>query len=368
MSDNRKYDKGLVDKIREKEYVKNVDGIDILFKPVPDDDREHVMDPRLYATAKKKKAMFKERGKGGYSLLNERYRPDKVTYDLNETEIETDERLISVNDDHMIDIFLYRRKDDEGKKLPVMIYLHGGGWTAGNVHLYEKQMKLIAEKAHAVTVFPEYRLAPECPFPGPIDDCYATVNYIYDHADELNIDKDKLMVAGDSAGGGLTNSCVIKDISDRKIIKEVFELYPSFDARNPKDVKEFTWSYDVYPMLEEQADVIHSRIDRIRLGHENTSEDSLYIQRKTTLDDPLISPMCASEEILKQFPSMIICNSEFDYLRVSAEYAARRFDSLGVPVKLVTYCGCDHGFLDNLGSTVQAEEVCGFIAEEIQQM
>ena len=65
---------------------------------------------------------------------------------------------------------------------------------------------------------------------------------------------------------------------------------------------------------------------------------------------------------------MVICNSEFDYLRMSAEYAARRFNTLGVSVKLVTYCGCDHGFLDNLGSTVQAEEVCGFMAEEIQKM
>ena len=138
MTDNRKYDKKLVDEIHRKEYVENVDGMDILFKPIPDDDRRHVMDPRLYATAEKKKAMFKQRAKGGYSLLNERYRPDKVTYELTETEIETDERLISVNNDHMIDIFMYRRKDDEGKKLPVMIYLHGGGWTAGDIHLYEK--------------------------------------------------------------------------------------------------------------------------------------------------------------------------------------------------------------------------------------
>ena len=55
MTDNRKYDKELVDAIHRKEYVENVDGIDILFKPVPDDDRRHVMDPRLYATAEKKK-------------------------------------------------------------------------------------------------------------------------------------------------------------------------------------------------------------------------------------------------------------------------------------------------------------------------
>lgn len=114
--------------------------------------------------------------------------------------------------------------------------------------------------------------------------------------------------------------------------------------------------------------MIYSRIDCIRIGHENASEDGLYIHRKTTLDNPLISPMCARVEVLKQFPEMVICNSEFDYLRMGAEYAARRFNTLGVSVKLLTYCGCDHGFLDNLGSTVQAEEVCGFMAEEIQKV
>lgn len=368
MNNQRKYDQKLVQEIQRHQYVQQLEGMDVLFKPVPDDLRKHIMDPRIYTIAKQKMEMFGKRAQKGYCLSHERYRPDKVSYDLTQEDIDVDERLIPVNQDHMIDIFLFRRKDELEKNLPVMVYLHGGGWVAGDIHLYEKQMKWIAEQGHAVVVFPEYRLAPETPYPGAIDDCYATIRYLFENADELNIDRSKIMVAGDSAGGALTNACVLKDIQDQKMIRKVFELYPAFDARNPNRIKEYTWSYDAYPMEQQQADVICSRIDRIRLSYEKTSEDNLYIQRKTTLDDPLLSPICASDDLLKQFPEMIICNAEFDYLRIGSEYAAKKFHSLGVLVKLVTYCGCDHGFLDHLGIVVQAEEVCLMMAEEIQKM
>ena len=90
----RLYDKALVSKLREKEYTKNVDGVDILFKPVPDDDRGHVIDPRLLEIIKNKKNMFSTRAKVGYSLANIRYRPDKITYDLTKIEVSCEERLI----------------------------------------------------------------------------------------------------------------------------------------------------------------------------------------------------------------------------------------------------------------------------------
>lgn len=366
----RKYDLALVDAIREKQYIAEVDGIEILFKPVPDDDRKHVMDPRLFEIAANKKKMFKDRAKSGYRLSNERFRPDKVTIDLTTTNVLCDERLIPVNDDHMIDIYIYRKEDDEGReKLPVMIYLHGGGFTAGDMHLYANQMKYIAEQAHAVIIFPEYRLSPECPFPGPIDDCFATIQYVYENADELNIDREKIMVAGDSAGGSLTNACV--QLDEKGIIKKIFELYPAWDTRKRDSVSEYDWSYDAYPVIAEHEEVARSRIDRIKGNFDEPTSstiDNLYLQGKTEATNPLVSAICASDEVLKRFPRTIICNSEYDFLRLQSEYAAKKLKSLGVDVRLVTYCGCDHGFLDVFGTTVQAEEICLFMAEELNTL
>lgn len=367
--DNRKYDKSLIDKIHEKEYIDTSEGIEILYKPVPDDDRPHAMDPRLYEIASKKKRMFASRAKGGFKLSNERYRPDKVTYDLCTVDIDTDERLISINNDHMIDIYIYRRTDLVNQKdLPAMVYLHGGGFTAGDVHLYEKQMKLIAELSNGVVIFPEYRLAPECPFPGPIDDAYGAIDYVFAHADELGINPKKVMVAGDSAGGSLTNACVLKD--EKKRIAQIVELYSAFDGRNYHDVKEYTWSYDEYQFLDEQKDIEVSRVERIKAPMDNPSGDahSLYLQGKTTSDDPLVSAICASDEILSAFPPATLIYSEFDFLRVGDIYAGKKLKSLGVDVKMICYCGCDHGFLDMLGTVVQAEEVCGVLADVIKSM
>lgn len=367
--DNRKYDKSLIDKIHEKEYVDNSEGIEILYKPVPDDDRPHAMDPRLYEIASKKKQMFANRAKGGFKLSNERYRPDKVTYDLCTVEIDTDERLITINNDHMIDIYIYRRNDVVGKtNLPAMVYLHGGGFTAGDIHLYEKQMKLIAELSGGVVIFPEYRLAPECPFPGPIDDAYGAVDYIIEHSEELGIDSKKVMVAGDSAGGSLTNAVVLKD--DKRRINQIIELYSAFDGRNYHDIKEYTWTYDEYEFLEEQKDIEKSRVDRIKAPMDvpNAKAHNLYLQDKTTTEDPLVSAICASDEILSNFPPTTLIYSEFDYLRVGNVYAGKKLKSLGVDVKLICYCGCDHGFLDMLGTVVQSEEVCGVIADSMKEM
>ena len=361
----RLYDRTLVSRIREKEYIKNVNGVDILFKPVPDDDREHVIDPRLFEIIKKKQSMFLSRAKSGYSLANERFRPDKITYDLTETEVTCEERLIPIGGDHKIDIFIYRPKTEKAA-VPVLIYLHGGGFTAGDMKLYANQMKFISEQAEAIVVFPEYRLAPECPYPGAIDDAFGTLLWVYDHAQEYGIDRNRIMMAGDSAGGSLTNACVIKDKGG--IIKKIVELYSGMDMSDCRTLSDYTWSYDAYEVIEEHREFAYSRIHRIRNGTCRSDEDNLYLQGKTDSRNPLVSLAYASDEQLKKFPEAVIIASEYDYLRVSSDYVVKRMTELGVKVKSVRYNGCDHGFLDMLGTIVQAEDVCLLIAEEIKAM
>lgn len=361
----RLYDKGLVAKIRKKQYIKNVNGVDILFKPVPDDDREHVIDSRLLEIIKYKKNMFSSRAKVGYSLANERYRPDKVTYDLTETRVSCEERLIPINGDHRIDIFIYRPETKKAT-LPVLVYLHGGGFTAGDMRLYANQMKFISEQAEAVVVFPEYRLAPECPYPGAIEDANGTVHWVYDHAEELGIDKNCFMVAGDSAGGSLTNACVLKD--EDGIIKKIVELYSGMDMSDYRTLPNYNWSYDDYEIIEEQKEFAYSRIDRIKNGTCASDLDNQYLQGKTTSRNPLVSLAYASDEQLKKFPDSVIIASEYDYLRVGSDYVVKRMTDLDVNVKSVRYNGCDHGFFDMLGTIVQAEDVCMLIAEEIKAM
>ena len=212
----RLYDKALVAKIHENQFTKEVDGIPVLFKPVPDAEPAH-LDPRLREIIIKKRTMFANRAKAGWTLSSERYRPDKVTYDLIETPVDCTEQLIPIGG-HKIDIYIYRAANIQ-PNAPVLVYLHGGGFTAGDIHLFGKQMQYIAEQSGAVVVFPEYRLAPENPFPAPVEDAWGAVQWVHAHAAELGADPAKLMVAGDSAGGSLTNACVLQD--EKGIIRKI---------------------------------------------------------------------------------------------------------------------------------------------------
>ncbi|MBP3521522.1 MAG: alpha/beta hydrolase [Oscillospiraceae bacterium] len=363
----RKYDPSLPGQIREKQFTTtHKNGMMVLNKAIPDADGGNVLDPRLREIIEMKRKMFSARAKGGWTLSGERYRPDKVTYDLTTTEVEVTERLIPAGD-HLIDLYIYRPANAQPGQ-PALIYLHGGGFTAGDMRLYANQMKLIAEKSGAVVVFPEYRLAPECPFPGPIEDCWGAVQWVHAHATEIGADPEKLVLAGDSAGGSLSAACVLQDTDG--IVKKLIGIYPGWDMRNYHDIpaSEYTWSYEEYNVCDADREGAYSRIDRIKSGMEksdSSSSNNLYLQGKTTTSNPLVSAACASDEQLKKFPETLVIAAQYDYLTVGADYAAKRLSDLGVPTRLVHYLGCDHGFLDMLGTIVQSEELCWTLADEL---
>ena len=188
------------------------------------------------------------------------------------------------------------------------------------------------------------------------------------HAAELGADPSKLMVAGDSAGGSLTNACVLQD--EQGIIRKIMGIYPSWDGSDYHTQTAYTWTYDAYEVADEDKELAYSRIDRIKSGVDKdpSSSSNLYLQGHTTPKNPLVSAIFATDEQLKKFPETIIVAAEYDYLRVGSDYAAKRLASLGVPVRSIRYCGCDHGFLDMLGTIVQSEELCLTIAAELKAM
>ncbi|MBX5487596.1 MAG: alpha/beta hydrolase [Mycolicibacterium hassiacum] len=86
---------------------------------------------------------------------------------------------------------------------PAVVFLHGGGWSVGDLDSYDAVARRHAAGAHAVVVSVDYRLAPEHPFPAAVDDSWAATRWVAGHADDLGVDPNRLAVAGDSAGGNL---------------------------------------------------------------------------------------------------------------------------------------------------------------------
>lgn len=97
----------------------------------------------------------------------------------------------------MLDV--YRPKDKEGEKLPVIVSVHGGGWVYGDKERYQYYCMNLAQRGFAVVNF-TYRLAPEFKFPDPIEDTNMVFAWVLDHADDYGFNKDKIFAVGDSAG------------------------------------------------------------------------------------------------------------------------------------------------------------------------
>ena len=132
-------------------------------------------------------------------------------------------------------------------KGPGILWIHGGGYVLGMASMVHKSMgKMLARHYGGVVVSPEYRLAKEAPYPAALKDCYAALRYMYVHAEDLGIDRNRIIVGGESAGGGLA-AAVCLYARDRGEVPVSFQipLYPMLDCRDTnssRDNHAYVWN------------------------------------------------------------------------------------------------------------------------------
>ncbi|MBO5140739.1 MAG: alpha/beta hydrolase [Peptococcaceae bacterium] len=116
-------------------------------------------------------------------------------------------------------------------KTPGILWIHGGGYVTGIAGMiYMSRAIHLVKKYGAVVVTPEYRLSKEAPYPAALEDCYAALTYLKEHADELGVNDSQLMVGGESAGGGLTAAlCMYARDKGEINIAYQMPLYPMID-------------------------------------------------------------------------------------------------------------------------------------------
>ena len=117
---------------------------------------------------------------------------------------------------------------------PGILWIHGGGYVTGMSEMvYVSMGRMLAKHYGGTVVSPEYRLAKKAPYPAALEDCYATLKYMYDNAEELGFDKNRIIVGGESAGGGLA-AAVCRYARDKGEVPVLFQipLYPMLDCED----------------------------------------------------------------------------------------------------------------------------------------
>lgn len=370
--EQRQYPKEFLDILKAEAQLVSENGIAILKKPIPDEKRKGVLDPRLFSemsaafSGEARNVMLETTRKlgqregtpdGGFSrLVMNGIKSIPITDGIETTRIKAD-----VND-CQIPLYLYRKKDTEYLDSPVIYYIHGGGFSAGRPEVTEELCKLFAVKSDCIVVQAEYRLAPEHPYPSGLEDCYGVLKWLYKNIHLYGGAEEKICIAGDSAGGNLAAVCAMKDRDDKShMVKAQILNYPSLNMASVED-DEFTVNPGIFHMHPEQTDLITDIIEALKM----TATDNLgFMLQAADITEPYLSPYLGDFELL---PPCILLYGEFDYLRLENEAYARKLLKAGIDTTVIQYHGLGHGFMDQVGRLAQTEDAVDEILKFIENI
>ncbi len=359
------YSDDLVQRLSQAHETLNVNGVTVRVKPMPDERRPGYLEAREIQMMVEAQAAGTAGFRPNMTLNDMREMMGFPNRNLNTVEIHTryEEHRFGEN---LVKLWIHWPRKPEGKKNhPCLIYLHGGGWIGGSVFTVENPCRLIAELADAVVVNVDYNLAPERPYPNGFNDCYAVLSHIHAHAADYGIDRERIAMAGDSAGGNLTAACALRDRDEGTgMLKLQILIYPAVTLA--ETTKGYTFDVSAYDIAPEHRDLILPAVMALASGGVSPMT-AMYLAGDAKLTtSPYVSPLCA--ERFDDLPPALIVTPEFDGLRLQGEAYAKALKDAGVAVDLIRYKGQMHAFLDKLGVIPQAEDLVIEMSKAIQAM
>lgn len=210
----------------------------------------------------------------------------------------------------------------------LVIMVHGGGFCKGYTEADRAFASMIAVETNALILDIDYKLAPEYPFPAAFEEVYDVTKWAYEHAEDLGIDKSKIILCGSSAGGNLAAATAMEAVKTKDFeIKLQILNYPALD---------------LYTDPEEKAE---GGIKSYIPFEQSRQYNSLYISSIEQSENPYVSLVFATEDMLKGMPDSLFITGGLDVLHTEAEKFAYMMIEAGNTVTTKRFLNSDHAFV-----------------------
>lgn len=244
--------------------------------------------------------------------------------------VTSSDHSISQDNDQDVSVRVYR-PEGHTENLPSLLWIHGGGYCFGSMEGDDYTVKRMVEKIGCVVISVDYRLAPEYPFPTPLNDCYAALTWVFDNADRLKVDVSRIAIGGISAGAGLAAGLALL-ARDRAEVSVVFQvlLCPMIDNNSTSESS--------FSITDKRIWNRHSNLQGWMhyLGRPTTSEQEPFEASKYA------APSHAGD--LHGLPPAYIAVGSVDlFLDENRDYA-ERLNGSGVTTQLEIFSGGYHAF------------------------
>lgn len=208
---------------------------------------------------------------------------------------------------------------------PCLFSIHGGGYVLGHRSMDDLRMDRWCPRLEFVGVSVEYRLAPETPFPGPLEDCYTALRWVFGNAHALGVDPARIGIGGASAGGGLAAALALL-ARDRGELRPAFQLlaYPMIDDRQA--TASSSWEVPIWPPANNAFGW------RSYLGALHGSDEVPYLAAPARARDLGGLP-----------PALVYVGTLDGFCDEDVAYATRLYQA-GIPTELHVYPGAPHAF------------------------
>ena len=262
---------------------------------------------------------------------------------------QVEHRLIAGKESDIL-VRVYTPKGDRPKEgWPALLYFHGGGWVIANLDTYDSSCRALCDAADCVVVSVAYRQAPEHPWPAATQDAAAAYQWLCQNSSEVHVDKKRIAVGGESAGGNLTAvlTLMARDLGMPQPVHQVL-IYPVTDVAHGMNSKSAQENANAKPLNTPMLGWFYNH----------------YLPQNIDRTDPYISPFHAD---LSNLPSATVILAEIDPLRSEGEAYAQKLKNSGISVQAELFDGVTHEFFGLAGLVDEADKAVAIVAKNLRQ-